>query len=222
MHYQGLRRRLARESSQMQDVYANAVVNLAANDAIHSTRGLGGMELNKKFLDGVEVGLLPTGDPVYARPLRQNTDSSGVSHVPNGLSITHVLNTRAWVLQERMLSPRILHFSAFEIAWKCDSQVKCECSLEPREQKIRAFRTQIIRPPSSGSDVTKSWCGLVETYSTLDLTFQSDKMRALAGLASRAAKCWSKSYVAGIMGRRSAWLSRLVHGLVFRAIFRTT
>ena len=36
------------------------------------------------------------------------------------------LNQRAWVLQERVLSPRILHFASNQIFWECQSHSGCE------------------------------------------------------------------------------------------------
>lgn len=34
---------------------------------------------------------------------------------------------RAWILQERLLSPRFLHFSSEELIWECKGAVLCEC-----------------------------------------------------------------------------------------------
>ncbi|KAG4436346.1 hypothetical protein IFR05_008167 [Cadophora sp. M221] len=42
------------------------------------------------------------------------------------------------------------------------------------------------------------WGDLIDTYSSLDLTFQSDKLNAIAGMAARAAACWSTTYIAGL------------------------
>ena len=37
-----------------------------------------------------------------------------------------VLYTRGWVFQERMLSPRILHYSAKQLFWDCAEKTACE------------------------------------------------------------------------------------------------
>lgn len=40
-----------------------------------------------------------------------------------------VLQTRGWVLQERALSTRIVHFNAQELVWECRDRRACECGL---------------------------------------------------------------------------------------------
>jgi hypothetical protein len=44
----------------------------------------------------------------------------------------------------------------------------------------------------------QAWFNLIGKYSTLDLTRESDKLPAIAGLASRAANHLSKTYIAGL------------------------
>lgn len=40
-----------------------------------------------------------------------------------------VLQTRGWVLQERALSTRVVHFNAQELVWECRDRRACECGL---------------------------------------------------------------------------------------------
>lgn len=35
---------------------------------------------------------------------------------------------RAWVFQEQVLSPRMIHFGAQELVWECSHGLRCECS----------------------------------------------------------------------------------------------
>jgi hypothetical protein len=37
------------------------------------------------------------------------------------------LLTRGWVFQERLLSPRVLHFASQELMWECMEESWCEC-----------------------------------------------------------------------------------------------
>ena len=184
------------ESSRMQDVYACAIFNISADAALDSTSGLG---TRRRQPLGVAVGSPKNRDHVRVRPMFDCTDSSGVSHVPRDKeNLKHVLDTRAWVLQERMLSPRILHFSEYEMAWECDTCCRCECTVLPRKPAIRSFRSVLRDSQLSKELGLDAWFNLVGKYSTLNLTRESDKLPAIAGLASRAANHLSKTYIAGL------------------------
>lgn len=128
------------ESSRMQDVYTHAILNISANATLDSTSGLGS---SKRLAPGKPVGNSRGGDYVRAKKCSSlMTDSSGVSHVPSqeGFESRQDLDTRGWVLQERMLSPRILHFSEYKIAWECDTACRCECAILDRKPTARDFR----------------------------------------------------------------------------------
>jgi hypothetical protein len=184
------------ESSRMQDVYACAIFNISADAALDSTSGLGTW---RRLPPGIAVGSPKNGDHVRVRPIFDCTDSSGVSHVPRDEEhLKHVLDTRAWVLQERMLSPRILHFSEYEMAWECDTCCRCECTVLPRKPAARSFRSILGDSQLSKKAGLKVWFDLVGKYSTLNLTRESDKLPAVAGLALRAANYLSKTYLAGL------------------------
>ena len=108
------------------------------------------------------------------------------------------LSTRGWVLQERLLSPRTLHFSKYEMAWECQSVIGCECSTN----SVRSKRTTsnlkglLVQPREA---VIASWReNIVPTYISLDLTFKSDRLLAIAGLATAIGRVRRDVYVADI------------------------
>ncbi|PMD40830.1 HET-domain-containing protein [Hyaloscypha variabilis F] len=183
------------ESSQMQDIYTRAILNISANAAHDSTSGLGS---SKRLTAGKPIGGSSNGDYVHLRDLYYHTDSSGVSHVPHqDEGFEHALQTRGWVLQERMLSPRILHFSAYEMAWECDTFCRCECATSPRKPTARPFRTLLVKSePDYDSHI--AWSQLLRKYNTLKLTYESDKLLAFTGLAYKAAEFFRKTYLAGL------------------------
>lgn len=159
------------ESSRMQDVYACAVFNISADAALDSTSGLG---TRRRLPPGTVVGSQENGDYVRVGPIFDCTNSSGVSHVPrNEDYLIHVLDTRAWVLQERMLSPRILHFSEYEMTWECDTCCRCECTVLPRKPATRSFRSILGDSQLSKESGLEAWFDLVERYSALNLTRES-------------------------------------------------
>lgn len=173
----------------MQDVYEHAIANISADAAPDSTFRL---DSKKQLAIGIVVGNTKSGHDVYVRP-SLGTDSSNVSHIPiweqDG---RHVLDTRAWVLQERILSPRILHFSHSETAWECNTRYSCECTVQPREPTTRASRDVLKQPTSTKAVERDAWFALACEYSTRNLIFEFDS------LASRAAKSFNKTYLAGL------------------------
>jgi len=196
------------ESAKMQDVYAGAIINISADAAANSSVGL---SLGKGLGGGQQVG---KADGLFCRPISTGTDSSGLSHTPRHAEFQHILSTRAWVLQERILSPRILHFSTFEMTWECHTNIRCECTVQPRKVEGARFWESLSQEVQETFD-SRLWTKLVLKYSALRLTRRSDKLNAIAGLAARAAMCWSTSYIAGL------WREELPICLLWRVTKKT-
>jgi Heterokaryon incompatibility protein (HET) len=194
------------ESHRMQNVYANAIVNISADNASGSTVGLlsGG-----KLPSGFKFGNSEDGDNVYVRTPFEHTDSSRISHVPKHESVENILDSRAWVVQERILSPRVLHFSKYEMAWECDTHTSCECTVLPRKPVGREFRKTLLNTLPDSSRATDTWNEIVSRYSATKLTFESDRLIAIAGLASRPAISWGRIYIAGL------WKEDLLYQLLW-------
>jgi hypothetical protein len=90
----------AKESETMFRVFKNAYCTIAATSAENSRKG---------FLRGILTQV--------------NSDSlpdDFERNVHNG-----VLNTRAWVLQERVLSRRTIHFTERQLFWDCGGGITC-------------------------------------------------------------------------------------------------
>lgn len=116
------------------------------------------------------------------------------------------LFSRAWVVQERFLSPRILHLSNFPF-------YECSCGLKSEGWNVKAAR----RPPfqfrilgeqqrewpsqrTESRDVMKRWWGIVNDYTRSSLTYNSDKLVAIGGLARQFRHIIRHRYYAGIWG----------------------
>lgn len=124
------------------------------------------------------------------------------------------INARAWILQERILSPRILHFGFGQLFWECCTLsateeysdglppfLKSSVLLEDGELKNLDPGAQIdIRsnPMDNCRGSYEMWARIVEKYSRCDLTKSSDKLVALSGLAKRISNILNDAYVAGM------------------------
>jgi hypothetical protein len=130
------------------------------------------------------------------------------------------------VLQERLLAPRILHYGFHELSWECWTKLRCECTTEDRDityddlSKFAQYRVQMIGELSltqSDSVASKNseepltnyrgnWYRLVDNFTNLQLTYQSDRLAALSGLAEKFHGA-SDEYICGL------WRSDFLYGL---------
>lgn len=119
------------------------------------------------------------------------------------------LNTRAWIVQERYLSPRILYFGTAQVYMECKTTNLFECSTSPPSIVMdpeRYYRALIEFGQDAASDLA-TWHHIVRVYSNRRLTEESDKLPALSGLASRVYQSTKDTYLAGL------WQSALFSGL---------
>ena len=118
---------------------------------------------------------------------------------------------RAWTVQERLLSPRIAHFTATELLWECAATFRCQCgrlqdlasSDDIRPLRLPPLMSQAALSSSplwqwrQRSDLVRLWFRLVEMYSNRNLTFPSDRFPALSGLARTFRDRGMGTYLAG-------------------------
>jgi hypothetical protein len=212
------------QASCMGSIYRNCLCNIAATVAEDGNSGL-------FFYRNVNAAL----------PLKTNINwtierSSKIYHcVYTKLWENQVerapLNTRGWVLQERLLSPRVLHCGSKQIFWQCHQNSACETypSGIPDLSKLSSFRTpthifellERLRPQEESStarawdlraETYEAWWDLVEAYSYCDLTRKEDKLVAIAGIANETQLGLQDDYLCGL------WKKELDLGLLWRAI----
>ncbi|KIJ48704.1 hypothetical protein M422DRAFT_115074, partial [Sphaerobolus stellatus SS14] len=119
---------------------------------------------------------------------------------------TAPLQRRAWVYQERSLAPRSVHLHSNEMVWACNSELRCECTeLDGSPFGGNGSSASKDRIASVGTLEDKKalhsmWRTVVEDFTLLDLTYESDRLPALSGLAQRFAEYFPKNerYLAGL------------------------
>lgn len=95
------------EAKKMEKVFSHAYCTIAASSALGCKDGFLRSGLNSPVQD--------ISDPDCACPFDQDVDQGA-------------LMRRAWVLQERVLSRRTIHFAAAHTYFECGAGVKCEHS----------------------------------------------------------------------------------------------
>ncbi|KAI8628780.1 heterokaryon incompatibility protein-domain-containing protein [Xylariaceae sp. FL1651] len=172
-----------RESVQMKSVYGNSYLSIAAVQAVDSYGEL--------FASSDLPAKLPSHTP-YMTHLHFGSNYSRTSNP--------TLLRRGWVLQERILAPRVIYFDAEELKWECQTERDCQCG---SMLTIRNFKTDhvgsLIRDEAP---LPFQWMRVAEQYSGLQLTFDSDRLVALAGIAEQGIKSGKGGrYLAGLWER---------------------
>jgi heterokaryon incompatibility protein (HET) len=214
-----------REAAAMCDVYNHALCNIAATGAS----------------DG-SVGLFVQRDPtveclsrIYADwhvtrrdPYDYNAPKPTL-HFPGTYELCLCdqwekdledgpLNHRAWVMQERFLSTRVLHFSASQVFWECLEKRSGEIFpngvpelarpawyLDAHELKRVFFQTK--RGDKWEENLYTSWQAFVKAYSRCGLSKDSDKLVAMNGVGQLLSRVTGWKIVSGL------WQERLIQEL---------
>ncbi|EXA30568.1 hypothetical protein FOVG_18055 [Fusarium oxysporum f. sp. pisi HDV247] len=164
------------QAKRMEDVYSSAYCTLAATSAVDSNAGFLKRDASSIYLqDG-------SGRHVFVSTDRCDFDEEVEQAT---------LNTRAWVMQERLLSCRTIHFGARHMYFECGRGVYCEdmtrltCSYATKN----FFKLDPKFPGglrTSGFRSTISFLqSFLEDYSKRGLTEPTDRAVAISGLAQR-------------------------------------
>ncbi|MCJ1451255.1 hypothetical protein MMC28_001591 [Mycoblastus sanguinarius] len=122
---------------------------------------------------------------------RRDSGSSVMNHVEE----PGPLASRAWVWQETLLSTRVLHFTQSELIWECKSDICAEDGIVPRGLYPIRLPQQLLR---CEEDPYNGWHNLISTYSVRQLTYESDRLPALSGVAAKIKSLTQSDYVAGL------------------------
>ncbi|TRX91210.1 hypothetical protein FHL15_007815 [Xylaria flabelliformis] len=182
------------EARKMGQYYSNCFVCIAATSSSNSA---GTLELVKHPQENV---IRSTGQDSQTGPfclIAIPSEFLDIQHFGNAYQRTQPANfplmTRAWVMQERWLSPRTLHFCGTEIVFECAKMTICECGKASQDimHDLEAKYHEFLRSTTS-TGMTQlrenidlyTWPSIVTEYSALDLSHPTDRLIALSGLAS--------------------------------------
>lgn len=198
----------------MRLVYSNSLVNIAAARAECGADGA--------FASRSETFLRPChilwqwpashyeyeGNPFWTIRKPSRHQSHSIRTLP--------LYTRGWVVQERVLAPRVLHFGGDRVFWECAELSLVDESFPTGFQdSCPAYKT-ITQWPFDLSDVPREssptetdiqpvsdpmwalWQEMLNEYTRCDLSFpEKDIFIALAGIAERFGRYFGDEYIAG-------------------------
>ncbi|KAF3798215.1 hypothetical protein GCG54_00010563 [Colletotrichum gloeosporioides] len=180
-----------RESSLMGSIYTHSIFTIAAHTA-----------------GSDEEGFLHNYNPLFHVIRRDGSGQLWKIALSRGFEAEMTSNSsishRGWVLQERLLSKRILHFlpSAVYI------ETKDGVTELGRKRDIRDARTPMLARPLSDDDSKmialrslkslSQWFAIVEIYSRCGLTNDRDKLPAMTGIATKLQMISRDGYISGL------------------------
>lgn len=224
------------ESKDMVNVYSKAFLTLAATSAADSSQGLFrpryNINVEKNKEDVCEHKITESPGPqkfsIYARQAPKYSHRLMLSlEFKGGIKEMTPLLYRAWALQERLLSPRVLHFCFDEMVWECKTTSNCECrftsSPSGKAFAAKPFGFNIFKDlVTPGTELTNQiydadfkeklsseWYKLVEHFMSLGITFPSDRLPALRGMARLVEEKLGGVYLDGI------WAEDCAAGLLY-------
>ncbi|CCM06808.1 uncharacterized protein FIBRA_09109 [Fibroporia radiculosa] len=194
------------EAARMAFVYKNSYCNVAATGSSNSHGGCFALRLPSIVRPCLVEATWDGGVTGSVRVIDLGMWTDGVSGAP--------LNKRAWVVQERLLAPRVLHFSTRQIFWECFELDACETYPSGIPQAFYAgsagfkhlspaidhasLRSSPRWTPDPAWRLYHTWNWIVSAYMKCGLTKAQDKLIALSGIASEMQRLTEDEYLAGL------------------------
>ncbi|KAF1917900.1 heterokaryon incompatibility protein-domain-containing protein, partial [Ampelomyces quisqualis] len=186
------------QSALMVEIYQNAAITIAGSASSSPHQGL---------FRTAKSGHID-------EPLIGTESLEGIDKIRSREPLSHdaaelPLMQRGWVFQERLLSPRYLHFGQNELIWECMERLTCECGTLHLQQE--SFRTKWLEPknrlhPDSLQyllknkpySIPRAWRAAVVDYSRMKLSHPEDLFLSISGIAKCVQEATGWQYVAGM------------------------
>ena len=224
-----------REAALMAKVYSRSQINLAATASLDSN---GGFLRTRNPLT-----IMPLKVELDCEGLVKGTYFCFLQDPWLRYMKWAPLMRRAWIFQERLLAPRTLHFGPEQLLWECNElqasethpkgslftsqkyhpgmlngKLKWEfatrCQIKNTSMDNAAIPSAwITKPTEAGFEFARAWEAIVEQYTNLLLTKESDRLIAIAGVASLLKESIPRQrYLAGI------WENHLGYALLWHTV----
>jgi hypothetical protein len=189
----------ARESASMADIYSNAYIVIAADHARNASEGCFHLRPEKSssvvdipgYADQVTISLLDNSSEL-------DSENGGLSSQP--------LSTRGWAYQERLLSPRVIHFASKQMYYECNHGIFGEDGCRVPDRYGATFGALgTSEEDKTKIDKVQPWLDhdtwhyhIVMEYTMRNLTKATDRLPGLAGIAKIFKGQFDTEYVAGL------------------------
>lgn len=201
----------ANELVKMRSIYRDAYLTIIASSAPRASAGF--LHTHTLAAEYAEHPRLPfyTRDGRVGSMFAYSQDGPAMVYDP----MKEPVNTRAWCLQERLLSPRKLVYASDTLQYHCQTamaDVGDSISGKPIGEQLHDVMFQATDKADIAARLSKwtssDWQGLhelwrmvVSNYTRRSLTEQGDKLHAFAGVAEEFDRIWGEyagRYIAGV------------------------
>lgn len=191
-----------REARKMGAVYQSAYVTIAASSSDNAGQSFLEAQTNRRSLSFA----LPYDDK------SPDTFSLVVGDRPDAkANIKHAeLNRRGWVLQERLLSRRVLHFARDQVYWECRHHARAEDGsafpqhldqefLFPLPGLMKKIDIKSLDEYTSEKDdvFQKVWTTILAFYCNCEFSQPPDRLIALSSLVNKLRPLTKRTYEDG-------------------------
>jgi hypothetical protein len=224
----------AQQSAKMAGIYENSAINLAASAAFDARDGLftphrrsllGYITNGTEILDikDVSMNTLPTPKSGYFVVKEWVSTPHAAFYLRGEPGLEATLFGRGWIYQERLLANRVLHFGNSELLWECNAIVCCQCGSWRHSLSRHAYAqfpkyshqitlTGLSQDPNPAK-ARYRWQRVVTEFSSMSITYESDRLPAIAGVAKQLQSLVPTShYVLGM------WKEVLFDHLLWQAV----
>ncbi|KAJ8462455.1 hypothetical protein ONZ45_g17925 [Pleurotus djamor] len=208
-----------KEAQSMADVYSHSLCNISAIAA--SFEPTEGLFCRRKMSPQLLFPFRLRAEYVWSQdegPWIVSNDSTFDDDIEDT-----PLSTRGWVVQERFLARRVLHFTRNQFYWECLDHLRCEADPHgvllllnnDRTSRRTIFQTARRDLAQYGTtvpgnspfyvsdyDAQSSWCKIVSTYANCMLTKEKDRLIAMSGIAKAFSGVVGSTYLAGLWENR--------------------
>ncbi|KAK4466839.1 heterokaryon incompatibility protein 6 [Cladorrhinum samala] len=219
-----------KEVAHMANIYKNAYITISAARASKVSEGFFKNHANPSTK--LWKPLIPLSYPLPSRDaktLQQGIElprsAEGTLWIYNGstemaATSTDPVHSRAWCLQERVLSPRLLSYSHWP-TWRCSRTLASDGGYyrqgDGDNAQDQRFTDAMIHASSNlksldvfrVSQLLHTWRGLIEDYTRRKLSVKTDKLPAIAGVAREMSRITGMRYAAGL------WEENLLQDLMW-------
>lgn len=204
-----------RESKQMHKIYSSAHCNIAATAGTSNKQGLYRLR-DSDCLRRLSLEIPASPNP-RALPAGHYDLIDGKYYMER--LGTAPLNMRAWVVQERLLAKRVLHFTEREVMWECKAMTASETwpAGIPGPWRHR-FKMLTEGYPLSKTlvdprNIDPRWQAVATSCSNAVLTYSDDRIVAISGIAKVFQQVLQDRYIVGM------WEKTLITELLWGCTF---